>query len=350
MATTIRDIAQKTGLSVSTVSLVLNHKKHRISKETCDRVFAAAKEMNYHPNHAAVSLITKRTKAIGLIIPDITNMFFAEIAKGAETRCQELGFSVFLCNTNDKPEKDVEYVNVLLDRGVDGFLLVTSFNASENMAAECFKALRPTEKPIVLVDRVVSTEEYGTSLPCVQSDNELGGYLATKHLLELGHRSIGCITGPMGAQSSQHRLFGHIRALQEAGITFNPALVREGNYHTQTGFSLSSELLDQGVTAIFACNDMMAYGVYRQASQRGMRVPEDLSIVGFDDLPFSEFAEAPLTTVKQPAYLIGECAASKIIGMINNPGEVQENVQFKPELIVRKSTSKPNQHKGAGIL
>ncbi|MEG1108938.1 MAG: LacI family DNA-binding transcriptional regulator [Oscillospiraceae bacterium] len=341
MRTTIRDIALQTGLSVSTVSLVLNHKQHRISEESCDRVFKAAKELNYRPNQAAVSLITKRTNTLGLIIPDITNVFFAEIAKGAQARCQELGNSLILCNTNDNPEKDVDYVNVLLDRGVDGILLVTSVSAGKSSAERCLEILGRSEKPAVLVDREINVGANSASFPGVFSDNEHGGYLATKHLLSLGHSKIGCITGPMGAQSSKHRLFGHIRALQEAGLAFEPSLVREGSYHTESGFRLSGELIDMGVTAIFACNDMMAYGVCRQAAARGIVIPKQLSVVGFDDLPFSEFFEAPLTSVKQPAYDMGVCAVDKIAGIIAFPQEPWESTKFRPQLIIRKSTLAP---------
>ncbi|MEG2105107.1 MAG: LacI family DNA-binding transcriptional regulator [Oscillospiraceae bacterium] len=345
MRTTIRDIALRTGLSVSTVSLVLNHKEHRISEETCKRVFQAAKELNYRPNQAAVSLITKRTNTLGLIIPDITNVFFAEIAKGAQVRSQELGYSLILCNTNDDPEKDVDYVNVLLDRGVDGILLVTSVTSGKTSGEKCLEILKYTDKPVVLVDREIFPGTSNSELPGVFSDNELGGYMATKHLLSLGHTKLGCITGPMGAQSSKHRLFGHIRALQEAGLSFDPALVKEGNYHTESGFRLSGELLDIGVTGIFACNDMMAYGVCRKAAERGILIPTQLSVVGFDDLPFSEFVETPLTSIKQPAYEMGEAAVEKMIGILANPDLPCESTTFQPELVIRKSTVAPYMQK-----
>ena len=221
MRVTIKDVAEKAGLSVSTVSLVLNNKPHRISEETRQRVLEVARQMNYRPNRLAVGLIKNRTNTIGLLIPDITNMFFAEIAKGAEMGCQEQGYSMILCNTNDNPQKDIDYVNVLLERGVDGIIFVMAVNSSNNKARECYELLRQFEKPVVLVDRVVEELE----LPSVATDNELGGYLATRHLLELGHTRIGCITGPMGSQSSKQRLFGYIRALQEYDIPFYSGLV-----------------------------------------------------------------------------------------------------------------------------
>lgn len=339
MRVTIKDIAKRTGLSVSTVSLVLNHKSERISEKTVQTVLQTAEEMHYHPNRLAVGLITKKTQTLGLIIPDIVNTFFAEIAKGAEAECQKRGYSLILCNTNDNPQKDVDYVNVLIDKGVDGILFTMAVSSQVHKDTQCFQIMNQAEKPVVLVDRAVQEEDLGCVAPSVTVDNELGGYAATRHLLELGHQKIGFISGPMGEQSSQKRLFGYIRALQEFSVTFDPTLMKVGDYHTPTGYRLSKELIEQGVTAIFACNDMMAYGIYQQASERGLSIPGDLSVVGFDDLQFSQFMEVPLTSMKQPACEIGKCAVEKIIERIEHPGEQQESVRFKPELMVRKSTA-----------
>lgn len=337
MRVTIKDVAQKTGLSVSTVSLVLNHKPHRISEETKQRVLEAAKEMNYHPNQLAVGLIKKKTNTIGLIIPDITNMFFAEIAKGAEVECQKRGYSMILCNTNDSPQKDIDYVNVLLERGVDGIIFVMAVNALNHKAKECSDLLEHFEKPVVLVDRTVDELD----MPTVSTDNELGGYLATRHLLELGHTKIGCITGPMGSQSAKQRFFGYIRALQEYSVPFRSELVAEGDYHADAGYNLSKKLLDQGVTAILGSNDMMCYGIYRRAHREHLKIPQDLSVVGFDDVTFSEMAEVPLTTVAQPAYQIGCASVEKLLDVIGGENALERRIVFPPELIVRKSTARP---------
>ncbi|MDD4807263.1 MULTISPECIES: LacI family DNA-binding transcriptional regulator [Caproicibacterium] len=338
MRVTIRDIARKTGLSPSTVSLVLNNKCERISQKTRDLVLKVAAEMNYHPNQMAVGLITRRTKTLGLIIPDITNTFFAEIAKGAEEACQKSGYSLMLCNTNDNPQKDADYINVLASRGVDGILFTMSVSSQVSKDTQCFRILQQVEKPFVLVDRTVEAPEGGSAAPSVLVDNELGGYLATRHLLELGHRRIGFISGPMGELSSQKRLFGYIRALQEYGITFDPMLMKVGDYHTSTGYQLAKALLEQHVTGIFACNDMMAYGVFQQADQQGIQIPRQLSVVGFDDLQFSQLMRVPLTTMKQPAYDIGAGAVQKLIQMLDHPDQPQDNLIFKPELVVRSST------------
>lgn len=333
MRVTIKDIAEKTGLSVSTVSLVLNHKKHRISEETCARVWEAARTLGYRPNQLAVSLVTRRSKTLGLMIPDITNAFFAEIARAAEAQSQQSGYSVILCNTNNDPQKDIDYIHILTDRGIDGVIYVMAIAGYQSQGAACLDILRRMETPVIMVDRFLPDEHNMRVL----TDNAHGGYLATKHLLALGHRRIGCITGPMGA-SSQQRLFGYIRALQEHGIAFDPALTREGDYRTGSGYRLTGELLEKGVSAIFACNDMMAYGVYKRAIQAGRCVPQSLSIVGYDDLPFSEIMEIPLTTVRQPTEEMGAYAAKKLIAQIEGDSAGCD-MTFQPELIVRKSTA-----------
>lgn len=340
MRVTIKDIARKTGLSVSTVSLVLNRKSGRISEKTIRAVMETAEEMHYHPNRVAVGLITKKTQTLGLIIPDIANSFFAEIAKGAEAECQKQDYSLILCNTNDNPQKDVDYVNVLIDKGVDGILFTMAVSSQVHKDSQCFEIVKQAEKPMILVDRAVQDESSDLSAPCVGVDNELGGYLVTKHLLQLEHEKIGFISGPMGEQSSQKRLFGYIKALQEAGVTFDPMLIKVGDYHMETGYRLSGELIEQGVTAIFAGNDMMAYGVYKQAKERGIVIPQDLSVVGFDDLQFSQFMEVPLTSMRQPAYEIGACAVQKIIAWIERPEEEPESVRFRPELMARQSAGR----------
>ena len=338
MRVTIKDIAKKTGYSISTVSLVLNHKSCRISEKTTQKVIQTAKEMNYHPNRIAVGLITKRTQTLGLIIPDITNAFFAEIAKGAESECQKRNYSLILCNTNDHPQKDVDYVNVLVDKGVDGILFTMSVNSQVHKDLQCCRIVKQAEKPMILVDRTIPAGNEEEEIPYVSVDNELGGYLATKHLLQIGHRKIGFISGPMGAQSSQKRLFGYIRALQEANVTFDPKLIKTGDYHIDTGYWLSAELIREGVTAIFAGNDMMAYGVYKQAKERHLIIPDNLAVIGFDDLEFSQIMEVPLSSIKQPTYKIGVCAVQKLISWIEHPKEKPKSVCFKPILMVREST------------
>lgn len=341
MATTIKDIAKATGFSPATVSLVLNHKDHRIPQKTRDTVLQAAKELNYRPNRMAASLVTKKSRTIGLILPDITNSFFSEIAAAVEQECSGADYSVILCSTNDVPEQDVRYVNLLLERNVDGVLFAMAVNSQANCADECLALLQEAGAATVLLDREWKTD----STVNVTSNNEEGGYLACRHLLDLGHTRIGCITGPMGTQSAQKRLYGYIRALQEDGIAFDPALVLEGDYHTGSGYALTEKLLEQGVTAIFAANDMMAMGVYKKLRELKLKIPRDVSVVGYDNLTFAELMEVPLTTVSQPAREMGITASKKLLQMLE--GNTEQSEVYTPRLEARASTAAPRKATGA---
>ena len=334
--TTIRDIALRAGVSVTTVSLVLNGKEHRIAQETRKKIISIANEMDYRPNQLAVGLITKRTNTIGLIVPDISNSFFGELAKGAENKASENNFNIILCNTNDNAAKDYEYLNVLLDKGVDGIILVPSGRGRDETIPKCFFLLEKCQKPFVLADRIKVGDKYSG----VTLDQEAGGFMATQHLIENGHKKIGCITGPLGMLNAYLRYQGYKKALEKSGIPYNSRWVKEGNYHIEDGVLLSKELFREGVTAIFACNDLMAYGVYQSALREGLNVPDEISIVGFDDIPFSQFTEVPLTTIHQPAYEMGEAAIGKVLRLITDENEDVEKMIYKPELIIRNSVCK----------
>ncbi|MCL1994043.1 MAG: LacI family transcriptional regulator [Spirochaetes bacterium] len=338
MAVTIKDVAEYAKVSVSTVSMALNGKDYRISQATVEKVKYAVKHLNYRPNRTAVSLVTKKSQAVGLIVPDITNSFFSELVAAVEAKCAKEGYSVIICNTNEEPSQDVRYVNFLLDQNVDGVLFVMSVNEKNICAEECLKLLQEARVPTILLDREWQSD-YAVS---VVSDNELGGYLACSHLLDLGHRKIGCISGPMGTQSARRRFDGYIRALKERGIDFDPAITAEGDYHTQSGYSLCDKLLERGISAMFVCNDMMTLGVYKRLRERGLKIPQDISIVGFDNLNFTEFLDVPLTTIYQPVREMGAAAALKLLNMLQY-GSKGFGQMFTPELIRRDSSAKPKE-------
>ncbi len=334
MRTTLKDIAVYTGLSVSSVSLILNNKPHRLSEETCEKVLRAAKELHYRPNVLAQGLITNKTLTVGLILPDITNSYFAAIAQHIQIRFQEFGYNIFLCNTNDHPEKELSYVNSLLDRGVDGIILATSTGIS---AAKCQQIMQNASKPLIFLDRISP----GVPSHSICPDHEYGGYIATRHLIDLGHEKIGCITGPMSLQSSKERLYGYIRALQEAGINFVPELVQESDFHILSDYSKLEVLLDHKATAIFAHNDLIAYGVYQQAVQHGLNIPDDFSLVGFDDLPFSQLMAVPLTTVAQPMQELSSGVVDLMMELLTSPdGKELQNIKYAPHLVERCSTAR----------
>jgi len=333
MKVTIKDVAEKSGTSAATVSLVLNGNTNKLSPDTCKKVLQAVKELNYRPDQRAVSMKTGKTKTIGLIIPDVSNLFFGEVAKGAEDMSYALQYNVFLCNSNDMPQKDVKYIKVLLDRGVDGIVITTSSDLNSKEMQRCLKEVQQAGKVLVLLDRI--TDESG--ITSIALDHKLGGYLATKHLIENGHRKIGCITGPLTFYSAKYRFEGYKKALAEAGIPVDMSYVAEGNYHVESGYELSDQLINKKVSAIFASNDLIAFGIYKRARERGIKIPDDLSVVGFDDMYYSQLVEVPLTTIRQPAYEMGARAVKVVVEIMENKSKTSENILFKPTLVVRNS-------------
>lgn len=333
MRTTLKDIAKYAGCSVTTVSLVLNNKAHSIPDATKEKVLDAVKELEYRPNQLAVGLIKKRTKSIGLVISDVSNNFFATLTKGVEDECRSQGWNLILCNTNDYHKREMEYIHTLDDKGADGIILCFAKEDDVNRVQETVGLLNQLSVPHVMVDRYVSdVEGYFVSV-----DHELGGYLAGKYLVQMGHRKIGCITGPMYLEDSRMREEGFRRAMEEAGITAGKDVMYEGNYDIESGEQGAVHLLEKGVTAIFAYNDLMAYGVYRWAHRNGYSIPKDISVVGYDDVGFSDILDAPLSSVRQPVYEMGREAVRQMIHIIKEKGAVREKVQFTPELIARSS-------------
>ena len=334
MRTTIKDIASKTNLSVTTVSLVLNNKPSKISQKTRELVLATAREMNYMPNQLAVGLIKKRTKTLGLIVSDIRNDFFSSLAKGIEGECRRKGWTLILCNSNDYHDRDMEYINVLASKSVDGILYCMSIDSDYQNFKQSFDLLNHLHIPFVLLDRTYPLPYQAA----VKMDHAQGGYLAAHHLIELGHRRIACVTGPHYLEDSISRLKGYQKALSEAGIPFDPSIIYEGSYDASSGESAVDSLLGKNFSAIFAFNDMMAFGVCRGLKRHGLSVPSDVSVVGYDDIFLAEALEVPLTTIKQPVGEMGCAATRKIIAMIENE-PFAEDTLFKPELIIRSSTA-----------
>lgn len=332
--TTIKDIAKLAGVSITTISKVINHKDHDIGKDTKNRVLEIIKQYNYRPNALASGLITKKTGTIGLLVPDISNAFFSEVIQAVENTAMQYGFNVILCNTDDNEEKELEYLNVLRDKRVDGIIFISTFISNHRGIDE----LADNGMPLVVVDRSIDN----ALIKVVQLDNESGGYAAAKHLIQHGHTRVGCITGPLQNRSARDRYEGYVKALREAGIAFEDKYVYEGDYRITSGETAAQALLKEGVTAIFACNDMMAYGVYRAARDLGLQIPEDLSVVGYDDIYLSEILSPPLSSVRQPTYEIGAASASILIDMINGVEVKEKRTDFKADLSIRKSVASPS--------
>lgn len=329
--TTIKDIARLAGVSITTVSKVMNGKDHDIGEATKKRVLELVERYDYRPNALASGLITKKTGTIGLLVPDITNSFFSEVIWSAENAARREGFNVILCNTDDDERNELEYLSVLRKKRVDGIVFISTVLSDHQGLLD----LADKGMPLVVVDRPVRHAQ----IMAVQLDNEAGGYAATRHLIAHGHRKIGCITGPLRNRGARDRYNGYLKAIREAGIDFAQRLIFEGDYRIQGGERGAHALLQEGVSALFACNDMMAYGVYRAARELGLEIPRSLSVVGYDDIYTSALLSPPLTSVKQPASEIGATAAAMLIGQINGTGNPERKPAFEPVLSVRSSVA-----------
>jgi len=332
---TQEDVARVAGVSRATVSYVINNRTDgnvRISEETRCRVLEAIEELGYRPNVLARSLRQGQTHTIGMIVPDNTNPFFAEVARGVEDTSFEQGYSVILCNSDRDLDKELLYTNVLAEKRVDGILFVAA-----GMSTERICALQERRMPVIVVDRDIPD----VAVDSVMTANERGGRLATRHLIELGHRRIGCIAGPSDVTPSAERVTGYRQALREAGLPMDEALIMKGDFQYESGYQAARQLLsmEDPPTAIFACNDLMAVGAISAAVRLGRQVPADLSVVGFDDVPLASFANPALTTIVQPKYEIGVVAATMLLERMQDPDRPPHRKVLDTELVVRQSTA-----------
>ncbi len=335
MARTIKDVAARAGVSFTTVSHVLNGTR-RVSEESRWRVERAVAELGYVPSALARSLKTSETHVLGVLVPNITNPFFAELMRGVEDAARGQGYSVFLCNCDDDPARQLGYVQRLLARRVDGLLLANSAAEASTVSG----ALKQTPVPTVVVDRAVA----GLDADLVRVDNTGGARLATEHLLGLGHRRIACLAGPLAFEVSRARVAGWREALAAAGITPAPGWLVEGPYSPAQGHAATLGLLADHpeITAICAGNDLLGIGALRAAAERGVAVPRQLSVIGFDGIELGGFVHPGLSSVGEDIRAIGERAAAVLIERIRRsasrqPSPLRELV-VTPALILREST------------
>jgi LacI family transcriptional regulator len=327
----MRDVAERAGVSVTSVSHVINGTRP-VSDELRRRVLDAMGELGYRPNALARSLRRQKTHTIGMIVPDSANPFFAEVARGIEDTCFEQGYSVILGNSDGDLGKELLYTNVLAEKQVDGILFVAA-----GMSTEHIHTLQARRMPLVVVDRHIP----GVDVDSVLTDNAHGGWLATHHLVELGHRRIGCITGPSDVTPSADRITGYRQALHEGGIAVDEALIVKGDFQYESGYRAAHQLLaiDDPPTAVFTCNDLMAVGAISAALELGRQVPTDLSVVGFDDVRLASFTNPPLTTVAQPKYEMGVMAATMLLERLQNRDMPPRQRLLDTSLLTRQSTA-----------
>jgi len=333
MSVTMRDVARRAGVTPTTISHVINNTRY-VRKETHARVWAAINELGYQPNNLARSLRRKETHTFGLIVPDNANPFFAEVARGIEDSSFDRGYCVILCNSEKNLEKELSYINVLQGRQVDGIILVSAGINTQHIID-----LQEKGKPVVVVDREIA----GVNVDAVLTDNRGGGYKAVHHLVELGHKRIGCISGPSELTPSAERVDGYKQAVTEAGLRWEPNLIIKGDFHSKGGYSAIEKLmsLPEPPTAVFACNDMMAIGAMAGAIDLGYNIPHDLSIVGFDDIELASYTNPKLTTVEQPKYKMGTVATEMMLRQVNEGKSPGRRLILPTELIIRQSTTQP---------
>jgi LacI family transcriptional regulator len=327
----IVDVALKARVSIATVSRVVNKSLHKVNPTTRERVLAAISEMDYRPNALAKGLLMKKTMTIGIIIPDISNPYYAEIVRGIQDVADQAGYAVTLHNTDKKPGGITRYIDLLREKSADGII----FSGGIINGHETLSILKELKERIVVIGR------HEVDSPAVMVDNIDGAAQAVQHLLDIGHKRIGFIGGPDGSTTALDRLAGYKNTIAKNGLMFTQRLVKKGTWNPQSGYLLGMQLLKgkSRPTAIVAANDQMAFGAIKAAKELGLAVPEDLAVVGFDNIPLSSYFNPSLTTVEIPMHDLGAAAVRMLLNLIS--GENFEKVKlFKTRLLVRGSTIK----------
>jgi LacI family transcriptional regulator len=325
---TIYTVAQAAGVSPATVSRALNARRgSRISAETVQRVRRVADQLGYEPTHAAVSLRTRRTKTIGLVLPRLTDGVLAVMFEAAEDRARSHGYQAVALSTRDDPGEARKQVKRLLERDVDGLIIATATSVDPVL-----DRLAASGVPFVLLNRVSGSH------PAVASDDRLGGYLATKHLLGRGHERIGYIAGPLSTSTSSLRLDGYRHAHAEMGVPVDDQLIVEANFRADGGLDGAGRLLaaDRPPTALFAASDATALGAMAAARDLGLRIPGDLAVVGFNDTEVAALLPVPLTSVALPLEDMGAAAVELLLTRLR--GDEPVSRFFSPRLMVRATT------------
>ena len=330
---TIKDVAKLAQVSTSTVSHVLN-KTRFVREDTRQRVNAAVRELNYRPSSIARSLKVQTTNTLGMLVTASRNPFFAEVVHAVERRCYERGYTLFLCNTDGDVQRMEANLDALEEKRVDGLLLLCS-EANDDILH-----LLETERstPTVIFDWGPES----VNVDRIYDNSPDGGYMAVRHLIDMGHTEIGCVTGPMERRSASERLQGLRTAMDEAGLPVREEWIVEGDYDCPGGIRALRRLMQLPVrpTALFVCNDMMALGVISEAAKMGLRIPEDLSIVGYDDIYIARYMTPALTTVHQSTSEIAAMAVDTLIERLTSKRDKGRVIRVEPRLVERESVRK----------
>ncbi|VVM37551.1 HTH-type transcriptional repressor CytR [Pseudomonas fluorescens] len=326
----IREVARLAGVSVATVSRTLKSPE-RVLPQTRDKVNAAVEKAGYRPNLMAVQFRSRRTGNLVILVPAIANTFFARVISGAQQAAQFAGYRLLLCDTQGREEIEREFAELVYAHQADGVIQLRAYDP--------FEAPFPSADtpPIVNACEVIQDGRH----PTISLDNRAAARAMTEHLIELGHRRIGLIKGPKSSPLTRERVAGYQDALRAAGIAVDKTLVCHGDFTLQAGQDGAAEMLALSArpSALFCENDEMAIGALKRIKQMGLRVPEDISLVGFDDIPFAQYCDPPLTTIAQPAENFGRKAVEMLIALIEKKPLEQRHVILPFELTLRNSTA-----------
>ncbi len=326
---TIKDVAREAGVGISTVSRVINESGY-VSQETREKVLAVMDELQYQPNEIARSLKRRHTKSIGLAVPEISNPFFGEVAEAVEVAAREKSYTVLFCSTQYDSNQEEVGIDLFLEKQVDGLIWYAPHNKSKLQTV-----LEQRHVPIV----IITPEPVWGDVDSVCVNDASGAFEAVAHLIRLGHRTIGYIAEPDDPTGSQQRLKGYRAAVREYGLPLDESLIARGTFREGSGARAVEVLLDRPKppTAIFAANDLMAIEAMTRLRSKGYRVPEDIAIVGFDDVKLASAGGIDLTTVAQPKQEVGQEAVHLLIERLNDEPRATRQVTFSPYLIVRKT-------------
>lgn len=332
MTVTIYDVAREAGVSMATVSRVVNNNPN-VKPQTRKKVYEAIERLGYRPNAVARGLASKKTTTVGVVIPDIANANFAEVARGIEDIANMYHYNIILCNADKRKEKEIRVINTLLEKQVDGLLFMGGVVTDEHI-----QAFNTSNVPIVLC---ATTDEKGT-MPSVDIDHETAAYDAVRKLIGEGHTRIAMISGTLQDPANGYaRYQGYKRALEESGIALDESLVRVGNYRYESGIEAVQYFLELGErpTAVFAATDEMAIGAIHGIQDAGLSVPEDISVIGVDNIRMASMVRPLLTTVAQPMYDIGAVSMRLLTKLMKKENVEQARVTLHHELIVRNSVA-----------
>lgn len=336
---TIRDVAKQAGVAPITVSRVINNSGN-VSTETQERVETAIEELGYVPNRLARSLRLKRTHTLALVLTDITNPFWTTLARGVEDMAQSAGFNLILCNTDESEAKQEQYLDVLLQKQVDGILL-----APAHASTKLVQWIEGHSTPIVILDRRIPS----TKVDVVRGNSEEGAYQLVRHLLSLGHRRIAVLSGPEDVSTATDRVIGYCNALTEAGLEVQADWIHYGRFDQESGYEMARRImaLSPRPTALFAGNNFIALGALRALGEADLRVPGDVSVVAFDDPTSGLVIEPFLTVADQPAYEMGRQAAQLLLARLSGAiFDGYREIVLPTRITVRKSSDRPRDTRG----